>query len=129
MNNRINGMDVDKFDYIRRDALYLGAKDIFVDHEQLFAQAIILNHEICYPATTAESFANLLQARYKLYKNYYFDVTSKALEKMVADALSHVAPIFPLQQAYRNLLNCSQCNKTDCVYEFLGFTDHILDEI
>ena len=32
ISNRITGIDVDKLDYFRRDAHYLGAKNIYIDH-------------------------------------------------------------------------------------------------
>ena len=35
ISNKVNGIDVDKLDYFRRDAFYLGAKNIFVDHDLL----------------------------------------------------------------------------------------------
>ena len=32
ISNRITGIDVDKLDYFRRDAYYVGAKNIYIDH-------------------------------------------------------------------------------------------------
>ena len=35
ISNRLTGIDVDKLDYFRRDAYYLGAKNIYINHELL----------------------------------------------------------------------------------------------
>jgi len=35
---------VDKLDYFRRDAYYLGAKNIYIDHELLINETLILEN-------------------------------------------------------------------------------------
>ncbi len=42
MSNRLNGIDVDKLDYFRRDAFYIGEKNIFIDHDLLMNETLIL---------------------------------------------------------------------------------------
>lgn len=42
ISNKETGIDVDKLDYFRRDAFYLGAKGVQIDHELLMNEARIL---------------------------------------------------------------------------------------
>jgi HD superfamily phosphohydrolase len=72
----VNGIDVDKLDYFRRDAFYLGAKNIFIDHDLLMNEARIVGDEICYPTKYVEMVYNIFHSRYKLYKNYYNNIIS-----------------------------------------------------
>lgn len=42
ISNKVTGIDVDKLDYFRRDAFYLGAKGVQIDHDLLMNEARIL---------------------------------------------------------------------------------------
>jgi HD superfamily phosphohydrolase len=42
VSNRLTGIDVDKFDYFRRDAYYLGIKHINIDYDYLKGETLIL---------------------------------------------------------------------------------------
>lgn len=89
---------MDKLDYFRRDAFHLGAKNIYIDHDLLMHEARIvqtweggrLESEICYPTKYVESVYNIFHSRYKLYKNYYFNLVSKSIELMICDILSEI---------------------------------------
>lgn len=94
ISNKINGIDVDKLDYFRRDAFHLGAQNIFVDHDLLMNEARIIDNEICYPTKYVETVYNIFQCRYKLYKNYYFNLVSKGIELMICDILQEIKPKF-----------------------------------
>jgi HD superfamily phosphohydrolase len=49
ISNKITGIDVDKLDYFRRDAYYLGAKGIHINQELLMNESRIIDNQICYP--------------------------------------------------------------------------------
>lgn len=90
---------MDKLDYFRRDAFYLGAKNIYVDHDLLMNEARIIDNEICYPTKYVETVYNIFHCRYKLYKNYYFNVVNKGIELMICDILKEIKEKFQLQRA------------------------------
>lgn len=110
---------MDKFDYFRRDATYLGAKNVYIDHDLLFEEARIIDNEICYPTNVVENIYNIFHSRYKLYKTYYFDVVNKAIETMIIDILNQIKDIFKLREACQDLEN-----RPD---NFLMLTDNIID--
>lgn len=99
INNKNNGIDVEKLDYFRRDAFYLSAKNIHIEHELLMNEARIIRDEICYPSEHVEAIYNIFHSRYKLYKNYYFNVVSKTIERMITDALKLTESYFKLHLA------------------------------
>lgn len=40
---------MDKMDYFRRDAFYLGAKNFYVDHDLLMNETRIIDNRLSYP--------------------------------------------------------------------------------
>jgi HD superfamily phosphohydrolase len=46
--NKKNSIDVDKFDYIRRDAYHVGIKSATVDFDRIFMNSRIINNELCF---------------------------------------------------------------------------------
>lgn len=99
ISNKLNGIDVDKLDYFRRDAFYLGAKNIYIDHELLMNEARIINNEICYPSKYIEIVNNIFHSRYKLYKSYYNNPINMGIEHMICDVLELTRDKFEIQRA------------------------------
>ena len=93
---------MDKLDYFRRDAFYLGAKGVLIDHDLLMNEARILIDEknpsakyiIGYPSKYALQVNDIFYSRYKLYKTYYLNSISKGVEFMIMDVLKLIEPIF-----------------------------------
>ncbi len=48
VSNSRNGLDVDKIDYILRDAINVGIKNIYFDHDLIFARMKVLQDQICF---------------------------------------------------------------------------------
>jgi HD superfamily phosphohydrolase len=46
--NKKNSIDVDKFDYIRRDSYHIGLQSANVDYERIFNSAKIINNNLCF---------------------------------------------------------------------------------
>ena len=102
---------MDKLDYFRRDAFYLGAKGVLIDHELLMNEARILcddkvtpvKYEIGYPSKYALQVNDIFYSRYKLYKTYYLNNISKGVEFMIMDVLKLIEPIFEFNKICQNI--------------------------
>ncbi|KAF9623028.1 hypothetical protein IFM89_036009 [Coptis chinensis] len=84
--NGRNGIDVDKFDYIKRDCRACGLGFNF-QFERLMETMRVMGDEICYPAKEYLSVQKLFATRADLYRTVYTHAKVKAIELMLVDAL------------------------------------------
>jgi HD superfamily phosphohydrolase len=64
---------------------------------------------------------SLFHVRYKLYKNYYFNVVSQSIEMMISDILNLTKEDLKIQEA------CNSIYKDPTAY--LKLNDNIIDKI
>lgn len=84
--NKQNSIDVDKFDYLKRDTFMIGLKSSKPDYERIFKSAKIINDNICYNIKNDNDILNLFQTRYKQYKSIYYHKTTASIDIMIRDA-------------------------------------------
>jgi len=84
--NGRNSIDVDKFDYLARDALYCGV-NLSVNFSRLMQFSKVIDDEICYKYTEYSNIYELLHARALMHRAVYTHKKAKAIEFMVVDAL------------------------------------------
>jgi len=77
--NPINGIDVDKFDYLVRDSTICGIKTNF-DFDRLIPQAKIIDNEILFPWKLRHNIFQMYLTRYQLHQMVYNHKTVKACE-------------------------------------------------
>lgn len=46
--NKRNSVDVDKFDYLLRDAHHIGYKDQNFDYKKIMKNSLVIDNQICY---------------------------------------------------------------------------------
>ncbi|TPX38476.1 hypothetical protein SeMB42_g06723 [Synchytrium endobioticum] len=115
--NKTSSIDVDKFDYLKRDSHNVLGKSVF-DHSRFMKFSRVIDNEICYKAPADQSnIYELFQARYNLSRTIYTHKVTKAVELMVVDALL----------AAEDFLQIS--SKVDNPESFLELTDTILHNI
>ena len=117
--NYLNGIDVDKFDYITRDSLGVGnIKNIQNGLLRLIHDLRIdsLNN-ICYPKSDAYFITELFHMRYSLHKQIINNKTVKIVEYYVKKICELMEPILKLKESILDL------NK------FKSFTDYTIFEI
>ena len=68
--NKNTELDVDKFDYIKRDTYFTGLK-FNIDFNRLINQAVIIDKKICYPLKLKNEILDFFYTRYSLYKDIY----------------------------------------------------------
>ena len=115
--NQVNHLDVDKMEYIKRDAracgLSMGGFD--TDTMRIINAARVIDGHICYHKKVYEDIYNLFQTRYRLHTTVYRHSSVVAIYHMVADALR--ASDLPLEESINNMNH------------FLMFDDGILDQL
>jgi hypothetical protein len=119
LHNTRNGVDVDKFDYIARDAhMMLGARAGAADvGMRLIMHARVLQGEVCFHAKQAYELYELFHQRYSLFKQVYSHRVGKAVEYMLCDVLALADPVLGLSE------------RLGSVDGFLTLTDSVVHEI
>ncbi len=117
VSNSKTSLDVDKYDYFKRDSHYLGVKNILVDHELIMKETRIIDDRLSYPAKYYEKIFDVYQSRYKLFKNYYLNRKMQGIEMMIGEAMLLADPCYNFLEAVQDPAR------------YLRLTDHILSEI
>lgn len=84
--NGRNSIDVDKFDYLARDAAYCGV-NLSCNFNRLMQFSKVIDDEICYKYTEYMNLYELFHARALMHRSVYTHKKAKAIEFMVVDAL------------------------------------------
>ena len=115
--NQVNHLDVDKMEYIKRDARACGLSSggFDTDTMRIINAARVIDGHICYHKKVYEDIYNLFQTRYRLHTTVYRHPVVVAIHHMVADALR--ASDIPLEQSIETLST------------FYKFDDGILDQL
>ncbi|XP_034004182.1 deoxynucleoside triphosphate triphosphohydrolase SAMHD1-like [Trematomus bernacchii] len=89
VNNKRNGIDVDKFDYFARDSYHLGIKNNF-DHGRFikFARVCEVDEQkhICTRDKEVNNLYDLFYTRYSLHRRAYQHNVVKIIEYMITEA-------------------------------------------
>uniref|UniRef100_A0A672L455 Deoxynucleoside triphosphate triphosphohydrolase SAMHD1-like n=1 Tax=Sinocyclocheilus grahami TaxID=75366 RepID=A0A672L455_SINGR len=121
--NKVNGIDVDKWDYLVRDCYYLGIPCGF-DSQRLLKSARVCNvnerKHICFRDKVADNIYGMFHTRYTLHRQalqhkigYIIDV------KWVLCERAHLFILFNLYIS----------DAIDDMLEYTKLTDHVFDQI
>jgi len=115
--NKKNSIDVDKFDYLKRDTYMIGLKSSKPDYHRIYKNARIINNDICFNIKHDNEILNLFQTRYKQYKQIYYHKTTGSIDLMMKDALI-------LSDSYFKYLN-----RLYDMHDYCLLDDKIIDKI
>ncbi|XP_016398944.1 uncharacterized protein LOC107732182 [Sinocyclocheilus rhinocerous] len=122
--NKLNGIDVDKWDYLSRDCHYLGIPSGF-DHQRLLKSARVCkvdgrNH-ICFRDKVADIVYGMFHTRYTLHRQALQHKIGYIIDVKIKDALvladGKLSP------------DCKISDAIDDMLEYTKLTDHIFDTI
>jgi HD superfamily phosphohydrolase len=116
--NKRNGIDVDKFDYLERDAYHLGLKTTY-SHKRLMGASKVVADQVCFHVREAYSVYEMFHTRYSLHKQVYSHRATKAVEYMITDALVEA------DACWNRRLSAAIDNPR----EYWKLTDHVLKDI
>ena len=115
ISNPFNGIDVDKFDYLKRDPYHLGL-DYHFNCERLLEEARVIGGHISYPKKLANSIINMFSVRYRCLREICNHPVVKSIEYMICDAILESESVLNLKDTVDN-------------EKFADITDFILHQI
>ena len=120
VSNNKNGIDVDKFDYIKRDARSVGLHYGY-DCSRLVDDVYIINNSICYPKQSYMDIVNLFETRYRLHKTIYSHKTVISIQFMINDIMILLDPILKLSDSINDIKSFTEIddNTIMCYPNFL----------
>lgn len=115
ISNSLNGLDVDKLDYLYRDSFYLGSGNPY-DLSRVISHVQVINKNICFPEKISYEIYKIFRSRYDLHKQFYSHKTTICIEYMIRDVLENIDPI----------LKISDSIKDENINKFIDLVDHTI---
>mmetsp|Transcript_20030 Transcript_20030/g.60559 ORF Transcript_20030/g.60559 Transcript_20030/m.60559 type:complete len:555 (+) Transcript_20030:346-2010(+) len=84
--NGLNGIDVDKVDYLMRDSKMCGVRTS-CDYDRVMQHIKVIDNEICFKSSLYHSVYELFHDRAMMHSKVYHHRKAKAIEYMLVDAL------------------------------------------
>lgn len=96
------GMDVDRFDYMMRDPLHAGQKDLVFNPAIYMDNFHIAQNQIVFNMKIGHKIFEFFYHRYRLFKNMYLNRKTIGFDYMIGDLLTLVEPEFKFSEAIRD---------------------------
>jgi HD superfamily phosphohydrolase len=115
ISNSLNGLDVDKLDYLYRDSFYLGSGTPY-DLSCVISHVQVINKNICFPEKISYEIFKIFRSRYDLHKQFYSNKTTICIEYMIRDVLENLNPILKISESIKN----------ENINKFIDLVDHTI---
>jgi HD superfamily phosphohydrolase len=102
VSNKLNNIDVDKFDYITRDTKMLGL-NFGMDYTRLVDDVIVINNIICYPEQMCYEIVGMFKTRYRLHKQIYCHKIVIAIQYMISEIMHLLEPIMKFTESIESI--------------------------
>ena len=115
ISNSLNGLDVDKLDYLYRDSWYLGSGNPY-DLSRVISHVQVIGKNICFPEKISYDIYKIFRSRYDLHKQFYTHKTTICIEYMIRDILKNLDPILEISESIKN----------ENINNFIDLVDHTI---
>lgn len=102
VSNYLNGLDVDKYDYLIRDSKMLGFNLSF-DASRLVDDITVVNNNICYPEQVIFEIYNMFNLRYNLHKVVYSHKSVISSQMIISEIMNLIDNDLKLSESINNL--------------------------
>lgn len=102
VSNTLNGLDVDKYDYLIRDSTVLGLKVSF-DASRLVDDIIVVDNNICYPEQIILDIYNMFNTRYILHKQIYLHKSTISTQILISEYMKLVDSELKISEIIKDL--------------------------
>lgn len=123
ISNNVNGLDVDKYDYLQRDikTVDFPAK---IDVTMLTKYIKVVNNHIVYPIQAFDDIENLFRTRHKMYKKVYLHPNVTSVEYLITELMVELNNIMELASSIDDMdkfITLNDNTITECV--------HVIDKL
>lgn len=115
VSNNLNGLDVDKFDYLPRD-IHMTGFQAKVDAIRLMKHIKIIDNKIVYPEQSIDDIYNLFQTRHRLHRRVYCHKTVIAVQFMIVEIMKLLDDILQLSSSIEDMDKFSELTD-DYIFE------------
>ena len=126
--SNVNGVDVDRFDYLMRDISMIGL-NYGIEYKRIMKHSKIENQEIIYSSKVKQNIEDFFRTRTIMYKEVYNHHTVRAIEFMIQEFLKLSEPIFGISVIVKNHIWDTFIQYTDSMIDliyFIPFVDESL---
>lgn len=116
VSNNLNGIDVDKFDYLVRDTTNLGLK-YGINCNKLIDDIKIIDNIICYSEQMYNEVISIFHTRYRLFKEVYKHKICIVTQIIIGEIMLLIDPIVNISKSVTDIKNF--CEFTDDYIIFL----------
>jgi HD superfamily phosphohydrolase len=102
VSNNLNGLDVDKFDYLARDTYMMKIHPNF-KFDSLVERIRIINNTICYPEQSINDIERLYDTRYKLHKTVCNHKGVISSQFMLTEILEYLDPVIKISESINDM--------------------------
>jgi deoxynucleoside triphosphate triphosphohydrolase SAMHD1 len=103
VSNKRNSIDVDKLDYLKRDATRMGLFDYWFDSEPLERSARIIEGKICYPTTMMKEIHKLFDLRKNMFEKVYVSKDNLSVDIMIWDIFHESDEFYNFKEMISNM--------------------------
>ncbi len=114
--SNVNGIDVDRFDYITRDIKMIGL-NYGVEYERIMNHSKIINNEIVYSEKVKNTIDDFFRTRCLMYQEVYNHRTVRCIEFMMKEYIHSLESCLHIKE----IIESEQWEK------FIEITDSIID--
>lgn len=104
VSNTINGLDIDKYDYICRDSLHLGINNGF-NYIRLTDNILVIDNNIVYPEQSEYDIYNLFLTRHSLHRRVYGHKGVISAQYIIMEIMDILDNVLDIQKSINNLDN------------------------
>jgi len=102
VSNTLNGLDVDKYDYLTRDSTLLGINIAF-SPDKLINNAIVINNIIAFPKQIDSDIINLFSTRHYLHRKIYSHKVVISIDLIICKLLTLINDVFKIGKCLENI--------------------------
>ncbi|AYV80810.1 MAG: HD phosphohydrolase [Harvfovirus sp.] len=95
VSNNLNGLDVDKYDYLARDSYMIGREGQFKS-QRLVEHIRVIDNMICYPEQATSDIIALFNTRYNLHKIVYGHKGVLSAQYMITEIFGYLDSVIGL---------------------------------
>lgn len=127
ISNSLNGLDVDKFDYLLRDSYFLNFQSK-IDISRLVNHIKIIDNNIVYPEQALDDIYNLLHTRYRLHKQVYCHKVVISIQYIIIEMLLLLDDILNISDSILDMHKF--CTITDSyIFNSISILDNLRDTL